>query len=94
MKPLKVLVYLGNVVSMKAQGNEPTTFSGNLISTSITEFDNGQWFESGCVVFDNGLISYAPLDRIEVLPGQFDSETVIELDVPGAINNALNPDSL
>lgn len=90
MKPLKVLFYKGQVQAMKAQSETPQTELATLISTNYYAGD-----EVGCIIFEaTGVIGYWPLSYLEVLPGQFDSEVVISVDVPGAINNALNPDSL
>ncbi len=90
MKPLKVLVYKTLVSAAKAQGEEVKVKPGVLVTTDLTEYDNGSWFESGLVIFEDGTLTYEPLDRIEVLPNQFDTETVISIDVPGAINIAMD----
>lgn len=90
MKPLKVLVYELLVSAAKAQGPEPKVRPAVLVQTDITEYNNGNWYESGLVIFESGVIGYCPLDRIEVLPNQFDTEAVITVDVPGAINIAMD----
>ena len=99
MKPLKVLVYEALVSAAKAQGDEPKVKPAVLVQSEITEYDNGSWFESGLVIFESGVIGYVPLDRIEVLTPQeeilYDSvvnelEQVITVDVPGAINTAMD----
>lgn len=86
MKPLKVLVYALSVIAAKAQGAEPNVRPAVLVQTDISEYNNGSWWESGLVVFESGEIGYYPLDRIEVLPGQFDNKAVIPIDVPGALD--------
>ncbi len=92
MKPLKVLVYKGLVSAMKAQGTEPETKNATLLATTfaVGGSSNETIDEVGLVIFESGIIGYYPLDRLEVLPGQFDTEAVISIDVPGAINIAMD----
>lgn len=82
MKPLKVLVYQGLVSAMKAQGVEPKTELATLVNTEFGATAD----EVGCVVFETGIIGFWPLSRLEVLPGQFPTEKVISIDVPGALD--------
>lgn len=89
MKPLKVLVYKTLVSAAKAQGNEPEVKPATLISLDPLATEYGI-YEQGCVVFESGAIGYEALERIEVLPGQFDTEAIISIDVPGAINTAMD----